>query len=125
KLNFTGSDSQGRLTGTFAGVNKAADATALSVTIIKNAKLDASHSTSVEFEVRDQAGKLLFSFDSKLKAGQQVYLGDDIGLSISFSEGQLTKNGKAGTTISRTAVSVDPDAKFSGVFNLRPQFDDN
>ena len=61
-----------------------------------------------------------------MKAGAQVYLGNDIGLSISFAAGSLTQNHTATTTVSHTPTDVDPTATFNNAnTNLRPRFDNN
>ncbi len=129
-LNFTGSGfastSAATLTGTYTGVNGAADATSLVVKITGAASPNSLLATNVKFEVRDQANNLLFSHNGNLKAGDQVYLGDDIGLSISFSSGQLTQNHTASTTVSHAPVEVDGNATFNNAnTSLRPQFDNN
>jgi flagellar hook-associated protein 2 len=129
-LNFTGtglaSTSVGTLTGTYTGVNTAAGATSLVVKITGTASPNALLATNVKFEVRDQANNLLFSHDGNIKAGDQVYLGADIGLSVSFSAGQLTQNHTASTTVSHAPVDVDANATFNDAnTSLRPKFDNS
>ena len=125
------SSSTGTLTGTFAGTGKAADATSLSVKIKRNATLSdgilgLGGGATVEFEVQDQTGELLFSFNGTLKPGDQVYLGNEIGLSLSFSAGTLTNNHVASSAITRTPISVDANATFNNAdASLRPKFDNN
>src|SRR5439155_8957575 len=62
--------------------------------------------------------------NGNLKAGDQVYLGADIGLSISFSSGNLTQNHTASTTVSHAAMDVDANATFNNAnASMRPKFD--
>jgi hypothetical protein len=127
-LSFAGSGlsstSQGTLTGTYTGVNSAEAASALTLKITSNSTLNSFLATSAKFEVRDQANTLLFSYNGNLKAGDQVYLGADIGLTVSFSSGSLTQNHTASTTVSHAAVEVDANATFNNAnTNLRPKFD--
>ena len=126
-LAFTGSGpastSGGTLSGTYTGVNTAAAATSLVITTTgATPALISIAPSAVKFDVHDQAGTLLFSFDGTVAAGQQVYLGDDIGLSIAFSAGSLKNNHSASTTVTHTNNSVDGDAVFNNAdVNLRPQ----
>jgi hypothetical protein len=129
-LHFEGpglsSTSVGTLTGTYTGVGTAVNATSLTVkmksTSLPNALLDSN----VKFEVHDQDDTVLFDFNGYIKAGEEVYLGDDIGLSISFSEGRLNSNNIASTTVSHNPISVNPNAAFNNSNpSLRPQFDNN
>jgi hypothetical protein len=130
-LGTNTSSSAGTLTGTMTGVGKAADATSLTVEIKRNATLSGGllglgGAATVEFEVKDQTGERIFSFNGSIKAGNQVYLGDDIGLSLTFSEGTLTKNHTSTIALTRTPISVDGNATFNNANpNLRPQFDDS
>ncbi|HEY6362584.1 MAG TPA: flagellin hook IN motif-containing protein [Vicinamibacterales bacterium] len=128
-LGANTSSSTGTLSGTFTGVGKADDATALTVKLKRNATLGGLPllgAADVEFEVKDQTGELVFSFHGTIKPGDQVYLGDDIGLSISFSAGDLKKDHTSTVTITRTPISVDANAKFNNANPaLRPQFDNN
>ena len=134
-LTFTSgantSSSTGTLTGTFTGVGKAADATSLEVKIKMNSTLGGGlpllgGAADVKFEVKDQTGEKIFEFDGNIRPGEQVYLGDDIGLSLAFSAGQLKNNHTATTTITRTPISVDANATFNNANpSLRPKFDNN
>jgi hypothetical protein len=130
-LGSSTSSSTGTLTGTMTGVGKAADATSLTVTIKKNATLDGGilgigAAAAVQFDVKDQTGEVVFSFDGSIKAGDQVYLGADIGLSLSFSQGTLTKNHTSTIALTRTPISVDGNAIFNNADpSLRPQFDNS
>ena len=118
--------SSGTLSGVYTGVNTAAGATSLTVKILNNATLNSLVARTLKFEVRDQTGNLLFNFNGSVKAGAQVYLGNDIGLSISFAAGSLTQNHTATTTVSHTPTDVDPTATFNNAnTNLRPRFDNN
>ena len=126
-LGFTGpgqaSSSDGTLSGTYTGVNTAAAATSLTVEMNAAASLNALIATSVTFDVKDQTGAVLFSFDGNLKSGDEVYLGDDIGLTVSFSTGTLRNNHTASTTVTHTNNNVDGTAIFNNAdVNLRPQF---
>jgi hypothetical protein len=126
-LNFdgsgVGSTSVGTLSGTYTGVSGAADASSLTFKVTQTAVLNDVLAASVKFEVRDQSNTLLYSFDGSLRAGDQVYLGDDIGLSVSFSAGRLANNHTASTSVSHGAVDVDAGAAFNASAALRPQFD--
>jgi len=118
------STSAGTLSGVYTGVNTAASATSLVVKATTTAVLSTLVATNVQFEVRDQTNTLLFSYNGSLKAGDTVYLGADIGLSISFSEGQLTVLHTSSTTVSHTATDVDATAVFNDADpNLRPRFE--
>jgi len=118
------STATGTLSGVFTGVNTAANATSLVVKATSTAVLSTLAATNVQFEVRDQADTLLFSYNGSLKAGDTVSLGADIGLSISFSEGELTQTHTASTTVSHTATDVDATAVFNDADpNLRPRFE--
>lgn len=122
-LSFPGSSSSGTLTGTYTGVNTAANATALTVTILNNANLNGILATSLKFEVRDQSNVLLFSFNSTARSGQAISLGSDIGLSISFAAGSLANGSTSTTTVTKTPISVDTTALFNAAAGSRPKFD--
>lgn len=128
-LVFSGSGSPstsvGTLSGVYTGTGAAAAATSLTVKITKGVTLKSLTATNSKFEVRDQTNKLLFSFDGSLKAGDQVYLGDAIGLTVSFSAGTLTNNHTAATTVSHSNTDVDPNAAFNAAPGQRPQFENN
>jgi hypothetical protein len=125
------SSSTGTLTGTMTGVGKAADATSLTVEIKRSSTLTGGvlglgGAATVEFEVKDQTGEKIFDFNGSIKAGDQVYLGADIGLSLTFSEGTLTKNHVSTVALTRTPISVDGNATFNNAnASLRPKFDNN
>src|SRR5207237_8148663 len=89
------------------GVNTAASSTSLTVKITNSPVLSTALGKNLKFEVRDQANQILFSFNGNVKAGAQIYLGDDIGLYISFSAGTLTQNHTASPTVSHTPTNVD------------------
>ena len=117
-LTFTGaglgSTSTGTLTGTYTGVNTAADATSLTVKLKStNLSMNAVTASNIKFDVVDQNSAVLFSYDGNLTAGQQVYLGADIGLSISFGTGTLRNTHEASTTVSRSPITIDASAAFN------------
>jgi hypothetical protein len=91
-LSFSGSGqsstSEGTLMGVYTGVGSAAGATSLIVDIDKTVNLNRLLPANVRFDVRDQDNNVLFSYDGYVRAGDSVYLGDDIGLSIEFSSGR-------------------------------------
>jgi hypothetical protein len=126
-LSFDGSGanstSTGSLTGVYTGVDSAANATLLKVEMNGTAFVNSFFRTNVKFDVRDQNDNVLFSYNGNLRAGEKVYLGDDIGLSISFSQGRLTNNHTASTTVSHNPITVDPNAAFNASPSLRPQFE--
>ena len=114
------------MSGVYTGTNSAANATSLKVKITRNATLSATTADRVRFEVRNQNNTLLFTFDGDLLAGQQVYLGNDIGLSLSFTAGSLSNNHTDTTTVSHQPTDVDPNAVFNAANpNLRPRFENN
>jgi hypothetical protein len=130
-LAFTGSGaastSAGSLTGTYKGTGKAEDATSLQITVTKGGTLKPSFlglgETKIEFEVRDQTGEKIFSYSGNLAAGEAVSLGNDIGLTIAFGEGELKTGHQASTTVARTPITVDADARFDAAPGARPQFE--
>jgi hypothetical protein len=129
-LAFSGSGtpdtSSGTLSGVYTGVNTAANATSLTVKVLNNATLNTLTAKTLKFEVRDQTGALLFNFNGTAKAGAQIYLGNDIGLSVSFATGTLTQNHTSSTTVSHTPTDVDANATFNNAnTNLRPKFENN
>jgi hypothetical protein len=128
-LNFTGGASQststGTLSGTYTGVNTAANATSLKVVVTSTAVVNTILPTNVQFQVQDQSGNVLFTFNGNVKAGDHIYLGNNIGLSISFSAGQLIQTASASTTVSHGPFNVDPNAAFNASPSQRPQFDNN
>jgi hypothetical protein len=108
------SSSAGTLTGTLTATGKAADATSLTVTLKNNASPG------------DGILGLGGSVNVSIKAGDQVYLGADIGLSLSFSAGDLVKNHTSTFAVTRTPNSVEGNATFNNAnASLRPKFDNN
>ena len=107
------STSTGALTGEYTGINAAAAAESLEFTILANATVTTSTAVNVQFEVRDQAWNLLFTFNGDIKAGDSVYLGDDIGLSISFLSGSLRKNQYFSTNVGHQQIDIDENAIFN------------
>ncbi|HXT17915.1 MAG TPA: flagellin hook IN motif-containing protein [Gemmatimonadaceae bacterium] len=116
------STSVATLSGVYTGVGTAATTSTLTVKVMAAATVGATAST-VHFQILDGATKLL-DYSGSIKAGDRVYLGDDIGLSISFSAGTLA-NGQTGTSaVSHSAPVIDTAAKFNDPDpNLRPRFD--
>jgi hypothetical protein len=122
-LTFANGTSVGTLSGTYTGVNSAANATSLEIDIKRDSTFTLFLPTRVQFQVKDQTGATLFSFNGDIAAGQSVYLGADIGLSISFSNGTLKNNDTASTTVTHNPA-VDTNATFNNANpNLRPRFD--
>jgi hypothetical protein len=121
------SSSDGTLTGTYTGVNTAAAATSLTVKITKGGTLGGGllglGTAAIKFEVADQTGTVLFRFDGTLGSGDKVYLGDDIGLSLAFSSGDLKNNHTSSTTVTKTPITVNANATFNASAALRPKFD--
>lgn len=131
-LSFTGaglaSTSQANLTGTYTGANAAANASSLTVKMRNNdLTMNATVATNVKFDVLDQNNTVLFSFDGSLVSGQQVYLGDNLGLSLSFTPGTLRINHTATTTLTQTAtpITVSGTAAFNAAIGTRPRFENN
>jgi hypothetical protein len=130
-LAFTGSGaastSAGSLTGSYKGTGKAADATSLQITVTKGGTLKPSFlglgETKIEFDVHDQTGEKIFSYSGNLAAGEAVSLGNDIGLTIAFGEGELRTGHQASTTVARTPITVDANARFDAAPGIRPQFE--
>ncbi len=127
-LSFTGpgpsSTSVATLSGTYTGVDSAASATSLTVKQRSGALVNDLLPVHVRFDVVDQSNNVLFSYNGNLKAGDQVYLGDDIGLTISFSAGTLRNNHSGSTTVSHGPVDVDANATFNNATAaLRPEFE--
>lgn len=124
-LTFPNSSSSGTLTGTYTGDGAASNATSLTVNLLSNSSLNFLLGTNVQFNVTDQSNNVLFSFNGSLRSSDTVYLGDDIGLTISFSGGSLKAGKSATTSVTKTPISVDGVATFNNAApNLRPQFDD-
>ena len=120
-LSFSQSSSVATLSGEYTGVNSAAAATSLTVLITSNANISGPE---ISFDVLDQDSTVLFTFSGAYVAGDQIYLGDDIGLSISFSSGNLKKLKSASTNVNHGPFDVDPNATFNNADpNLRPRFD--
>lgn len=129
-LTFSGSglasSSTANLTGTYTGVNTAANATSLTVKMRNNdLTMNETVATAVKFDVMNQSSTVLFSFEGNLVSGQQVYLGDDIGLSLSFTSGALRNNHQATTALTQTQtpITVDANAAFNAGISTRPRFE--
>jgi hypothetical protein len=125
ELTFGGSVSKATLSGVYTGTGSALLASSLEVKIVSNATLSTTTASALHFKVFDQNGVQLLNFSGNVKAGDQISLGPDIGLSISFSAGGLTKNTSDTTTVSRTTpTDVNPNATFDNAdVNLRPRFE--
>jgi hypothetical protein len=121
------SASTGSLTGTYAGNNKAADATALTVTVTQGGTLNPTGilglgQTRISLEVKDQTGEVIKTVSTDLYAGEAVSLGGDIGLSISFGQGALTTGHTSTFNVAKTPTTVDANAKFNAPAGSRPNF---
>ena len=121
------STSQGSLAGTYSGTGKAAGATALEITVTKGGTMRSSvlglNGTNISFDVKDQTGQVVFSYNGNVSAGEAISLGNDIGLTLAFAAGSLAVGHKATTTVSKTAVTVDANARFDAAPGVRPQFE--
>ena len=122
--DFADSTSVATLSGEYTGVGSAADSSELKVILKKNITLDSQTAQTAKFIVKDDNGNKLLVWTGSLKAGDQVYLGDDIGLTISFSEGTWDKGDRSKTKVYHTPTEVDPNATFNNADpNLRPRFE--
>jgi Flagellin hook IN motif len=126
------SSSEGTLTGTYAGTGIAANATSLTFKILKGGTLAngvlglGGSEANVELQVTDQNGTEVFKSTARLGPGDSMYLGAEIGLSISFSAGDLKANHSSTVTVTKTPISVDANATFNNAnTSLRPKFDNN
>ncbi len=122
------STSTGTLSGTYDGTGKAADATSLLFTVTKGGTIDAGGllglgKTKIAFDVTDQTGEVVFSYSGNVAAGDTISLGNDIGLSFTIGAGVLTAGHTASIAVSKTPMTVDPDARFDAAPGVRPQFD--
>jgi hypothetical protein len=124
ELAFAGASGVARLGGSFAAAGAAAGARSLQINIEQAALLGATPSP-VKFNVSDQDGAVLFSFDGEARAGQEISLGADIGLTLRFSAGTLLAGGSARTAVSASrGTDVDPSAAFNAPdANRRPRFE--
>jgi hypothetical protein len=113
------------LSGTFTGVGSAASATSLKFKATANITLDSTTGQNLKFHVLDQNDNTLFSFnEDNIKAGDKVYLGDDIGPYVAFSAGTVVPNATGTSAVTRTPTHVDSAAIFNDANpNLRPRFD--
>jgi hypothetical protein len=123
-LTFPTATSTGTLTGTYTGNGAAANAASLTINLLSNSSLNFLLGVNVQFNVTDQANNVVFSFNGSLRSNDAVYLGDDIGLTVSFSGGSLKAGKSATTTVSKTPITVDGNATFNHAnASFRPQFD--
>lgn len=120
------SSSVGSLSGTYTGTGVAANATSLTFEITRGDTIGGLLGLgegNIDFRVKDQAGTVLFTYSGALGTNEAVYLGDDIGLTLRFSAGQLTEQHTATTTVTKTPTTVSTTAAFNASAALRPQFD--
>jgi hypothetical protein len=121
------STSLGSLTGTYSGTGKAADATALEIVVTKGGTIRSSvlglNGTNIGFDVKDQTGKVVFSYNGNVSAGEAISLGNDIGLTLTLAAGSLAVGHAATTTVGKTPITVDPNARFDAAPGVRPQFE--
>jgi len=113
------------LSGVYSGTGLAASATSLTFLMRRNATL-SSTASRVVFDVKDQNGTVITSIDdSTIKAGTAIYLGADIGLTVSFGAGTLSNKKETATAVSNsTPTDVNPAATFNAAdLNLRPRFE--
>ena len=130
-LTFSGSGgnsaSIGTLSGTYKGGGKAGDATALTVTVTKGGEIKSSllglGQTRIELEVRDQTGEVIKTYSGDLESGEQVDLGADIDLKLSFGSGMLTTGHTSTFAVAKTPTTVDANARFDAAAGVRPQFE--
>ncbi|MFZ9887466.1 MAG: beta strand repeat-containing protein [Myxococcota bacterium] len=128
ELAFTVGTSLATLSGVYAGTGVATGATALALKITGTAATTTVGTipTLVSFDVVDQGGTTLQSYSQLVAAGDEIDLGADFGLKVSFSAGTLRKNQTStATTVSTTVpTDVDPAALFDAAPNSRPRFED-
>ena len=124
-LDFGASTSVAKVSGVYTGTGAAAAASALTVAIRTETTMAGNVGNRLALDVLDQTGATVFSYDGAPKAGEAIYLGDDIGLSLTFSQGELTAAESQRMGVSRTmATKVDPYARFDDVDpNQRPRFE--
>jgi hypothetical protein len=122
-----GQTSLGNLTGTYRGTGAAANATSLTlkVTSLNGTMGSGLLPTLVSLEVTDQNGTALGTYSALLRTGDQLSLGNDIGLSIAFTAGSIRSGATTTFAVSNTtATDVDPAAIFNAAsVNDRPRFE--
>lgn len=127
ELGFTVGTSLATLSGTYAGTGVATGATSLALKVTGTAATTTVGTvpTLVSFDVVDQGGALVQSYSQLVAAGDEIDLGADIGLKVSFSAGTLRKNQTSTATAVSTTVptDVDPNALFDAAPNSRPRFE--
>ncbi len=111
------------LSGVFTGVGTAAGMTSLKIKALSNVTLDSTTAQNVRFQIQDQSNTTLLDYTGALKAGDRIYLGDDIGLYLSFGSGTVVNNATGTSAVTRTATDVDPAALFNAAANSRPRFE--
>lgn len=123
-LTFGASTSSASVSGTYAGTGAAAGVNELELRFTDNATVGSS-SSPLRFQVLDENGGLLYTFDGSAKAGQPLSLGADIGLWVTFAAGSAVAGESARLAVSADEAShVDPDARFADDdLNARPRFE--
>ena len=121
---FSNGSSIATLSGVYAGTGAAAGATSLTIDVGGNANLSTSSSTNLRFKIKDGSGAVLYDHNAAYRAGDSIYLGADIGLSIKFAAGNVRANDASSTTVSTsTPTTVDAGAAFNAGTGLAPRFD--
>jgi hypothetical protein len=121
-VSFSSGTTTASLSGTYTGVGAAASTSSLTIKTLTNATIGSS-ATSVRFQVLDGTTVLL-DYTGSIKAGDKVYLGDDIGLFVSFSAGTVVNNASGASAVSHSAPTIDTAAIFNDAnANLRPRLD--
>jgi hypothetical protein len=123
RLTFGNSSTVATLSGVYAAGGAAAGAKSLRIEFTDNATI--GHSAGpLKFKVVDHNDQVVYTHDGNAKAGEQLSLGSDIGLQVSFSAGSARSGDGARTTVSATAATtVDTGARFNDAdVNLRPRF---
>ena len=125
RLTFGDSSTVATLRGTYAAAGAAASATSLKIEFTENATIGYSSGT-LKFQVLDQNGTELFSYNGTARAGETLSLGADIGLTVAFSAGTAQSGAWSRTTVSASApTTVDTNARFNDPnLNNRPRFQD-
>jgi hypothetical protein len=112
------------LSGVYAGAGNAASASTLQFKMLSNVTM-GSTAASVHFQVYNGSTRLV-DYTGTLKAGDKIYLGDEIGLYATFSAGTVVNNATGNATVSKTAPTINTSATFNNADpNLRPQLDRN
>jgi hypothetical protein len=121
-----GQTSLGNLSGTYRGTGAAANATSLTLTVTSlSGTMGSLLPTAVSVKATDQNGTDLGTYSGLLRTGDQLSLGNDIGLNIAFTAGSIRTNAATTFSVSRTTpTTVDANALFNASnVNNRPRFD--